>query len=231
MSPGSSRASAPGRPDRGVSRAVFEELAGRYDAWYDTPQGRLLFGLELACVAPLLAETPYPRLEVGVGPGRFAAALGLDIGLDPAAVPLRLASDRGVRAVRGTGEQLPFANGAFGAVVVVVTICFADDPAMLVREARRVLRPGGKLVLGAVPADSAWGCSYQDKGRSGHSFYRFAHFSTLAEHRQLLEDGGFELTAARSTLLQAPPDVLLEEPVREGALPGAGFVALAARAA
>ena len=62
---------------------VVEEPAGRYGAWYETPEGRLLFGLELACIAPLLAETTSPRLEVGVGSGRFAEALELAVGLDP----------------------------------------------------------------------------------------------------------------------------------------------------
>jgi len=135
-----------------------------------------------------------------------------------------------VRAVRGTAERLPFAAGAFGAVLVVATICFADDSAMLLREVRRVLRPGGKLVLGVVPLDSAWGRSYDDKRRSGHYFYRVVRLLTLALHRRLLERTGFKLTDVRSTLLQAPGEALVDEPVREGFVPGAGFVALEARA-
>ena len=101
-------------------RPVFESLAERYDAWYDSPEGQLLFGLESACLRPLVVGTSTPRLEVGVGSGRFAASLGVKVGLDPAAVPLRLAATRGVRAVRGAGEQLPFADQMFGAVVLVV---------------------------------------------------------------------------------------------------------------
>lgn len=210
--------------------STFEELATRYDAWYDTGEGRLLFGLERACVRQLLAGSASPRLEVGVGSGRFAAACGLEVGLDPVAAPLRLAADRGVRSVRGTGERLPFGDHVFGAVALIVTLCFTEDPAALLGEARRVLRHNGMLVVGTIPADSAWGRCYEDEGRSGHPFYRDAHFLTLAEHLLLLKDTGFEPFATRSTLFHPPGDSLLgDEDVRGEAVPGAGFVTLAAK--
>lgn len=44
--------------------SVFEELAARYDAWYDTASGRVLFDLEFGCLHPLVAGTAAPRLEV-----------------------------------------------------------------------------------------------------------------------------------------------------------------------
>ena len=171
---------------------------------------------------------PGPRLEVGVGSGRFAAALGLEVGLDSAAVPLRLAATRGVAVVRGAGEQLPFSDGTFAGVVLVVTLCFADDPAALLGEARRVLAPSGRLVAGVVALDSAWGRRYEAQGRAGHPFYQGARFLTVAEHRRLLTDAGFMVTGANSTLTQAPSEDPVEEDVQTGVVPGAGFVALQA---
>lgn len=178
------------------SAAVFERLAGRYDAWYEGPTGRVLFPVELGCLAPLLAPTGRPRLEVGVGSGRFATGLGVGMGLDPAAAPLRLARSRGVTAVQGVGERLPFADGAFGAVLLVVTLCFADDPRAIVGEARRVLRGGGALVLGMVFADSPWGRWYRAKWARGHPFYAGARFLTprpgrrVAGRRRVRAGGG-----------------------------------------
>lgn len=206
----------------------FEVLAERYDAWYDTSTGRVLFDLELAALRPLLAGTSAPRLEVGVGPGRFAAALGLEIGLDPAEQPLCRARSRGVLAVRGAGEDLPVRNGAVGAVVMVATLCFAADPARLLAEAARVLCPGGRLVLGLVPLDSAWGRSYAQQGRSGHPFYRHARFLTLDGHRRLLAAAGLRVIDGRSTLFQSPDGPPAAEPLRHGVVGGAGFVGIAA---
>ena len=208
---------------------MFEELATRYDAWYDSAPGRRLFALELACLRPLVPPGPGPRLEVGVGSGRFAAALGLEVGLDPARTPLHLATRRAVTVVQGAGEHLPFGDSAFAGVVFVVTLCFADDPAALLGEARRVLAPSGRLVAGVVPLDSAWGRRYEAQGRAGHPFYQGARFLTTAEHRRMLTTTGFTITGAYSTLTQAPSEEPVEEEAHNGAVPGAGFVALQAR--
>jgi hypothetical protein len=86
-----------------ATAVVFERLAQRYDDWYEGPVGRVVFPLEVGCLAPLLARSHPPRLEVGVGSGRFAAELGAGVGVDPAAAPLRLARSRGIAVVQGRG--------------------------------------------------------------------------------------------------------------------------------
>lgn len=158
------RARQPGRGQVVGTAGLFERLAARYDAWYDGPAGAAVFPSEVACLRPLLRGLPRPWAEIGVGSGRFAAALGVDVGLDPAAAPLALARSRGIRVVRGAGEQLPFRTGVFGAVLIVVTVCFADDPAALLAEARRVVRHDGAVVLGEVFAESPWAASTDTRG-------------------------------------------------------------------
>jgi hypothetical protein len=86
---------------------LFERLAARYDAWYDGPAGPAVFPSEVACLRPLLRGLPRPWAEVGVGSGRFAAALGVDVGLDPAATPLALARSRKTPARKGRCSPTP----------------------------------------------------------------------------------------------------------------------------
>ncbi len=203
---------------------LFERLAARYDAWYEGPAGAAVFPSEVACLRPLLEELPRPWVEVGVGSGRFAAALGVDVGVDPAAAPLALAAARGIHAIRGVGERLPLRSGVFGAVLVAVTVCFADDPAALLAEARRVIRDDGAVVLGEVFAESAWGGFYQRKGAAGHPFYAAARFLTRDQTLTLVNGAGLRVTAARSTLCQPPSDTPHPEPARGGEAPAAGFV-------
>ncbi|SRR5579875_229846 len=202
---------------------LFDRLAGRYDAWYEGPAGAVVFPAEVACLRPLLAGLPRPWAEVGVGSGRFAQALGVDVGLDPAAVPLALARSRGVAVVRGVGERLPFRSGALGAVLIVVTVCFADDPAALLAEARRVIRDDGAVVLGEVFADSAWGRFYQRKGAAGHPFYSAARFLTRDRTLAAVNAAGLRVRAARSVLRQRPGDAPVPEAARDGEDPAAGF--------
>ena len=84
--------------------SIFNEHAVGYDKWYDNSA---LFGMEIEVICNSSLDFPLPRLEVGVGTGRFAQALGIDFGLDPALSPLQLAKDRSIIPVNGTGEQMP----------------------------------------------------------------------------------------------------------------------------
>ncbi|MFO7650004.1 MAG: hypothetical protein R6X13_01500, partial [bacterium] len=65
-----------------MSSSPFDAIAAQYDAWYDG-KGKAAFATELAALRPLLARLPRPWLEVGVGTGRFAQALGIPLGIDP----------------------------------------------------------------------------------------------------------------------------------------------------
>ncbi|MCS7350917.1 MAG: methyltransferase domain-containing protein [Anaerolineae bacterium] len=214
------------------SVAVFERYATDYDAWYETPIGRGAYRSEVRALAPLLAECPRPWLEIGVGSGRFAQALAVEFGVDPAPTPLRMAAGRGVHTVQAVGERLPFRDRSFGGVLLVATLCFVEDPLAVLREAYRILRPEGGLVLGEIPAESPWGAEYQEKGRQGDPFFSMARFYDRQELEALLRKAGFEIVAYRSTLFQ-PPDApaIEEEEPRPGFHPEAGFVGLLARPA
>jgi len=207
--------------------AVFDEHAARYDAWFESDRGRALFESEVRCLRRLSNRLPRPWLEVGVGTGRFAQALGVDVGVEPALRALRLAARRGVQAVAALGEALPFPDHAFGTVFVIVTICFADDPEGLLREARRVVPPNGGVVLGIVPAESPWGRFYAAKGRRGHLFYSPARFFSLSELQGLAYAAGLRFERAASTLFQPPEArrLRIENPKR-GVRARASFVSL-----
>ncbi|MCS7187531.1 MAG: class I SAM-dependent methyltransferase [Armatimonadetes bacterium] len=208
------------------SAQLFERLAERYDAWYDSGIGKVAFPIEVNCLQPLLDGLSKPWLEVGVGTGRFAQSLGVEVGIDPAFRPLQLARQRQVFAVQAFGENLPFRDSTFGAVLIVVTLCFADDPLSLLREVNRVLRDDGALVLGMVFADSPWGEFYMRKAELGHPFYSAAHFLTRHQTQNLLLQAGFKIVAAKSALRQPPSDEnLLPEIPTDGDQQDAGFVA------
>jgi Methylase involved in ubiquinone/menaquinone biosynthesis len=160
------------------------------------------------------------------GTGRFPHALGMRVGIDPAENPLPLARQGGITVVQGVGESLPFRNASFGAVLFVVTLCFVQEPLAVLREAHRVLRDEGMLVLGMVFADSPWGEFYRQKGAMGHPFYKAARFLTRTQTASFLAQAGFRLVAAQSTLRQPPNEKGLRcESPMEGDLPDAGFVA------
>ena len=58
--------------------------------------------------------------------------------------------------VNGRLEQLPFAAASFDVMVAVTVLCFLTDASGAVRKMARVLRPGGRLVLGELGRWSLW---------------------------------------------------------------------------
>ena len=96
-------------------------------------------------------------LEVGVGSGvnlpLYGPAVTHVFGLDPSPELLRLASKRATEAVvpvsllRGSVEQVPFADAVFDAIVMTGTLCSIPNPIAALTEMRRVLKPGAQLLF------------------------------------------------------------------------------------
>jgi SAM-dependent methyltransferase len=208
--------------------SVFDEQVDHYDAWYDEPSGRAAFAGEIDALRPLIADLPHPWLEVGIGTGRVAAALGVGYGIDPALAALRRARQRGAHVAAALGEALPFSDACFGAVLIVLTLCFVDDPARVLREARRVLRRGGGVIIGDLLLEGPWGKHYAELGAQGHAYYRHAHFFSRPELTELLAGAGLRSVRTRSALPWLPDQPYTATEAWEGDALEAGFTALLA---
>ena len=201
----------------------FEAHAERYDAWFERHQA--------SYVSELLALRPFVPmsgrgLEIGVGGGRFAAPLGVEVGIDPSRTMLERARARGVEVFEGAAEHLPFADDSFDHALVVTTLCFVDSPAAMLAEARRVLRPGGLLVIGFIDRDSPLGRDYEAH-REDSVFYRDARFHSAAEVERLVLDVGFCIRSWAQTLARPLAESGHIEPARPGRGEGAFVVVLA----
>jgi|HubBroStandDraft_6_1064221.scaffolds.fasta_scaffold178858_3 SAM-dependent methyltransferase len=104
-----------------------------------------------------LDERPGPWLDLSCGSGAFTRALAaaapgaLVVGLDISRAMLAVAAERtagysNAVLVRGDAHTLPFIDGAFGGVNNAGALHAYDDPELVFREVRRVLRPGGVYV-------------------------------------------------------------------------------------
>jgi SAM-dependent methyltransferase len=206
---------------------AFDSLSSIYDAWFEE-QGKLIFAIEISAFQKVLPSLPKNWLEVGVGSGRFAQALGIDIGVDPSLNMLGLARKRDISVLLTRGENECFKNKSFGTVFLIVTLCFVDSPLEVLYEANRVLRADGKLVLGLVLRDSPWGQFYLSKKREGHRFYQHATFYSFEELSEFLEATGFVVEDTVSTLFQRPGEVVDLEAPQNGLSIDAGFTVVVA---
>ncbi len=183
----------------------FNSLASAYDAWFEE-KGKSVFAIEVQAFKEVLSLLPKPWLEIGVGSGRFAQALGIECGLDPSTELLDMARNRGIDTFLSKGENAPFKDSAFGTTFIIVTLCFVDSPAKVLAEASRLLGSGGRLVLGLVLRESPWGQFYQLKKGEGHRFYKYANFYSYKDVKRLLEQTGFQIHS--TVTVQSFPFVL-----------------------
>jgi SAM-dependent methyltransferase len=205
----------------------FDFLAEEYDGWYEN-EGKLVFEIEVAAFRELTPLLPKPWLEVGVGSGRFAQALGIETGIDPSANLLQIARNRNIKTYQAKGEEHLFDKETFGTVFFIVTLWFIDSPPRVLQEARCILKPEGKIAIGMVLRESPWGRFYEQKKNEGHRFYKHATFHSYQDIKKLLTDSGFDVSRVVSTLFQKPGEVKQIEALREGYHDAAGFTLIIA---
>lgn len=128
-----------------VFAAVYDRLSARTEE---------KLGAELK--RKLLASARGRVLEIGIGTGLSLShypEIGELVGVDPSEPMLRRARRRAaelgrdVTLVEGPAEALPFEDESFDTVVSLAVLCTVDDPARVLQEIRRVLRPGGSFVF------------------------------------------------------------------------------------
>jgi len=191
------------------------------DSWYD--RHLLPYFIDFACgIKPIRRQrqkvVPHARgrvLEVGIGTGLNLAhydksRISALVGVDPAQQMHRLARKRMARAgldveiVGLSAEQLPLPDASFDTVVMTYTLCSIPDPVPAVREMRRVLKPGGRLLFcehGVAPDESVrrWQRRLNPMwGRIGGGCHLDRNIP------ELLREGGFTLPDLQQMYLPGP---------------------------
>lgn len=180
----------------------FDSTAAAYDAWYETPLGRLVDRLEKEAVFALLEARPGDRaLDVSCGTGNYALTLAQQgfrvVGLDRSEPMLRTAQAKARRAgvaiplVRADGSALPLRASTFDVVTVILGLEFTADAGQTLEEVRRILKPGARLVVAILNRAALWTLWRRLKRWLVRSLWRDATFFTAEDLRGLLEARGF----------------------------------------
>jgi ubiquinone/menaquinone biosynthesis C-methylase UbiE len=141
------------------------------------------------------SDRPGSVLELGCGPGRYVALLAQlghrVVGVDPVSYPtwpliqMHLAVDlrSGIKA-----EELPFPDAHFDHVACLGALLYFPDDKQALREIRRVLKPGGRLIVRTVNSNNFYTAVTGRKlDPASHNLY------AEDELRSLLETEGFKV--------------------------------------
>ena len=186
---------------RSFERARWQGAAVHYQSTFA--------GATQPFIEPLLDAARVTRgtrlLDIACGPGfvgsrgreRGAEVRGLDF--SPAMLAIARARDGGLRFDEGDAEALPYADESYDAAVANFGIHHVPRPLFALREAHRVLRPGGHVAFSfwAEPGENiAWRLVFDAVARHGDRAAARAPepgggFGTAAQCAKALRDVGF----------------------------------------
>jgi len=189
----------------------FETFPKRYEEWFEI--NRFVYESEIHAVKQLLPESGK-GIEIGVGSGRFAAPLGIRLGIEPSAKMRRIALSTGIEVMDGVAEFLPYKDAQFDFVLMVTTICFLDDIEAAFNETYRVLKPEGYFIIGFIDKESPLGQFYE-RHKEENPFYKIADFYSVNEVARYLKQASFGCFHFTQTVFHNLPEIKEVEPVKE----------------
>jgi len=178
----------------------------------------------LRAIAALLGKTPHDvrLLDVGCSSGALlltARDLGFDAcGVEPSEDAAASARQAGLQVVTGFLESAAFPGGAFDALILMEVIEHLRDPRSMLKECRRVLKPGGILLV-TTPNFGSWTARLMG-GR-----WDSLSLTAMGGHVSFFHPGSIRLIAERTGLQTARIDTRSVRFFERGECPRAVYAA------
>lgn len=162
-------------------KRYFETHYINYEQWYDDHPKE--YGEQIEFLRKILPKGK--GVEIGVGTGRFASALGIEYGVDYVSEMVETSRKKGIKGYLSDAANLPFEDKTFDYSFSIVTMCFLDRPLEALKESRRIAR---EVITVILDRD----CEYiQNIMRNPRGFYRYATFYNEKELTEMYREAGF----------------------------------------
>ncbi len=191
----------------------YQNNAEQYDKWFEKNPD--VYDAELRAVRSLLPPISRGCIEIGVGTGRFAAPLGIKIGIEPSESMRKISQKRGIKVLGGVAEKLPLKDSAVEVVLMVTVICFVSDIDKTFKESFRVLSEGGNIVVAMIDRNSPMGQIYLTR-KHNSLFYKQAIFYSVDEVIKIMRQTGFDDFEFRQTVFHNISEINENEIIRTG---------------
>lgn len=182
-----------------------------YAEWRASEIGAVTERLERRLILELAGDVSGLKvLDIGCGDGAFAIELAkrgaIVSGIDASPSMVHAARGRAsqqnadVEFLVATAEHLPLPARQFDLVTAITVLCFVGDAAPVFGEIARVLRPGGRLVIGELGKWSAWAAARRIRAWIGSRLWRRSRFRTARELRALAGRAGLVVESVRGAI-------------------------------
>jgi ubiquinone/menaquinone biosynthesis C-methylase UbiE len=160
---------------------VFDTFYEAYDDWYNTKTGAFVDRIETAAAFKLLEPKAGMKvLDAGCGTGNFSFKLaelgclvtGVDISKNMLAGARQKAAQKKwtVCFLEMDGGRLDFDDGSFDAALSMAVFEFVRRPPDVYGELKRVVKPGGTIVIGTIQKGGAWEKLYSSGACAGTAY-------------------------------------------------------------
>ena len=166
----------------------FDIFTEEYEDWFK--KNEIIFQSELLALKQVV-PTGKEGIEIGIGSGIFAKKLGIKFGIDPSENMLNYARQRYLKVVNGIAENLPYPDKRFDFAVFITSICFIDNPLKALKEAYRIIKNNGDLIIAFIERESSLGQILESEKKES-TFYKNAKFYSANEIISLIESTGFK---------------------------------------
>jgi ubiquinone/menaquinone biosynthesis C-methylase UbiE len=183
----------------------------KYDEWFGTPFGAYADRMEKSSIFLYLGDIGGKKvLDLGCGTGNYAIELArrgaIVTGVDASMDVLETAGEKAkaerlqIGFLAGQAEALPLKTGSFDLLVSVTACEFFGNMRAAADEMRRVVKPGGKIVIGTINKLSLYGIEKRiGASHKKESSYKNARFYSIFEMKRF-----FDVIRWKTTLFALP---------------------------
>lgn len=176
----------------------FDIFTDEYENWFK--ENELIFQSELLALKQVI-PVGKEGVEIGIGSGIFAEKLDIKFGIDPSEKMLNYATQRNLKVKKGFAENLPYPDNSFDFAAFITSICFVDNPEKAIKEAHRIIKDKGDIIIAFIDKESWLGKSLELEKKDS-KFYRHAKFYSVNELTSMIVNSHFEITEFVQTLTE-----------------------------
>jgi ubiquinone/menaquinone biosynthesis C-methylase UbiE len=196
-----------------LKTAPFEEKSMEYDDWFE--KYHYVFESEVEALRAMLPPRESYGIEVGLGTGRFSVALGIKEGVESAFGMRVMALTRGIEVRDAIAEKLPYKDLRFEFVLMASCINYFYDMHSAFKEAHRVLKKGGSIIIGFIEKNSRIARFYE-QNKNVSNLYKQASFYSIDKVVSELHNAGFNNLEFSQTLFSELEAIHEYEPAIKG---------------